>query len=78
MTGGCPTSRSWIPLLSSAVLNQASTRAFFPGTPSNEFWSSSPRADSQDNAWHVSFMHGFVEGSSQSSHRRVRLVRAGQ
>ncbi len=51
---------------------------FFPNTPSNWFWSSSPDADYSGYAWLVYFSDGYVSDSKKYYTRYVRLVRAGQ
>ena len=48
---------------------------FFPNTPSNWFWSSSP-ANQSNVAWFVDFNHGGI--ARASSARYARLVRGGQ
>ncbi|MCF8168920.1 MAG: DUF1566 domain-containing protein [Rhodoferax sp.] len=49
----------------------------FPNTPSSDFWSGSPYADS-DVAWSVNFVYGEVYYRSRRSNDAVRLVRGGQ
>jgi hypothetical protein len=50
----------------------------FPNTASSAFWSSSPDAWSEYDAWSVDFNNGYSNSSSRTSARRVRLVRGGQ
>ncbi|WP_201245725.1 DUF1566 domain-containing protein [Halochromatium salexigens] len=47
---------------------------FFPNTPSNWFWSSSPYASNSYSAWHVNFVHGGVDYGSKYGGERVRLI----
>jgi hypothetical protein len=51
---------------------------FFPITPSQPFWSSSPDASYSGRAWLVNFDYGRVYAVSKVFTSRVRLVRAGQ
>ena len=55
---------------------------YFPNTPSAGFWSASPYADYNADAWHVSFYYGYDSFHySHYRHRtpnRLRLVRGGQ
>jgi len=52
--------------------------AVFPGTPSSEFWSSSPLANLTDSAWFVNFSNGPARPVSKVSTLPVRLVRGEQ
>jgi hypothetical protein len=52
--------------------------AFFPNTPSDWFWSSSPRANDAYDAWDVGFGYGYVGYYGKDSAKYVRLVRGGQ
>jgi len=52
--------------------------AVFPATASAAFWSSSPSADSGNNAWFVDFSNGRDVWNNKSSSFSVRLVRSGQ
>ncbi|MCX8517075.1 MAG: DUF1566 domain-containing protein [Rhodoferax sp.] len=48
----------------------------FPGTPSSEFWSSSPHVRDSDYAWYVSFENGVVKYyDGRDRNYYVRLVR---
>ena len=51
---------------------------FFPNTPSNWFWSSSPYAYGSGYAWIVAFGYGDVYGYGKDYDFHVRLVRGGQ
>ena len=60
-------------------INKAIDTAWFPNTPSNLFWSSSPYANyAAFAAWAVNFSNGHVYPYGLSDNYRVRLVRAGQ
>ncbi len=48
---------------------------FFPATPNESAWSSSPNAKSNANAWGVNFRDGDDEIEPKSKTYRVRLVR---
>ncbi|MFI3196356.1 MAG: DUF1566 domain-containing protein [Methylococcaceae bacterium] len=59
--------------------NPAIDTAFFPNTPSNVFWSSSPNVGYTYNAWYVNFYYGYVNDYGvRNSAFPVRLVRASQ
>jgi hypothetical protein len=49
----------------------------FPGTPGENFWSSTPLRDLTDTVWQVAFFEGglFMNGTSASTKARVRCVR---
>lgn len=51
---------------------------FFPNTPSDWFWSSSPDAESGCCAWYVEFYYGYRWGNNNLDQTYVRLVRGGQ
>jgi len=51
---------------------------WFPATPGDSMWSSSPYADNTGYAWFVNFYAGNFVGGSKSVAYRVRLVRSGQ
>lgn len=49
---------------------------FFPNTPALDFWSASPMANGQNNAWSVYFYYGSIGNNSNKNNLfRVRLVR---
>lgn len=50
----------------------------FPDTPASGFWSSSPFADSTDDAWYLYFDYGYVSDGDEHDYGHVRLVRGGQ
>jgi Protein of unknown function (DUF1566) len=52
----------------------------FPTTPGKVFWSSSPHAGSDTNAWAVDFYYGYPSGQNpkDSYYTQVRLVRGRQ
>ncbi|WP_295388981.1 DUF1566 domain-containing protein [uncultured Thiodictyon sp.] len=49
--------------------------AYFPNTPSDGFWSSSPYAGYTSSAWYVSFVDGGVGSYNRGYPLYVRLVR---
>jgi len=65
-------------LTSNDRYNPAIDTAFFPNTPSNWFWSSSPDAYGAYGAWSVGFDGGYVGGYFKYGAGYVRLVRGGQ
>jgi hypothetical protein len=50
----------------------------FSNTTSSAYWSSSPSASDDDNAWIVYFSNGYGFSSNKGDSRSVRLVRGGQ
>ncbi|GEM_PF-4176675 len=52
--------------------------AWFPNTPSSDFWSASPAASGSGFAWGLVFYDGGDGWFGRSGAGRVRLVRAGQ
>jgi hypothetical protein len=59
-------------------VNPAIDTAYFPNTPSNWFWSSSPYANYSDSAWSILFYYGDGGILYKSNGHQVRLVRSGQ
>ncbi len=51
---------------------------YFPNALDNVYWSADGRASDPVSAWVVSFANGDTGASSQTTPRRVRLVRSGQ
>lgn len=51
---------------------------YFPNTPAWLFWSGSPVAGYEYNAWFVNFYHGSAYWIGRGGAHHVRLVRAGQ
>lgn len=51
---------------------------FFPDTPSDWFWTSTPASSPSGYAWFVSFYYGSSNWTVQNSEFPVRAVRAGQ
>jgi hypothetical protein len=51
---------------------------YFPNTPSEDFWTGSPRAYDLDEAWYVYFYSGNSDHSDRYHQNLVRLVRGGQ
>ncbi len=47
----------------------------FPATLSDYFWTSSPYASDNDNAWYVYFDYGYDNRNVKNSYHYVRLVR---
>ena len=52
--------------------------AIFPNTPDSFYWSASPLADYDDDAWYVYFRNGNSYYGGKSDSYYVRAVRAGQ
>ena len=42
------------------------------------FWSASPNADNNNNAWNVNFNNGNSNNNNKNNNNHVRAVRAGQ
>ena len=61
-----------------ACYKPAINTTWFPATPSDWTWSSSPFADGSDFAWFVGFSFGNDGYDYRSDADRVRLVRSGQ
>jgi len=49
----------------------------FPGTPSNDFWSSSSYASYTFDAWYVDFNYGDVSYNYKTDNYNARCVRSG-
>lgn len=47
----------------------------FPGTPSEQFWSTTAHAGDGGTAWYVSFANGYSYSGDTGTGRRVRCVR---
>ncbi len=62
-------------LVDESRFNPAIDVNFFPGTPSDSFWSSSPVAGVASGAWIVNFYNGFTDLYDVSNTYRVRCVR---
>ena len=58
--------------------NPAIDTDFFPDTPSDWFWSTTPLARSSGYAWVVSFSYGYSGWYGRGSGGFVRAVRVGQ
>lgn len=56
--------------------NPAINASVFPSTPSSVYWSSSPAADDNDDAWGVFFDDGHDNYGYKSNSAGARLVRA--
>ncbi len=50
---------------------------YFPNTYASNFWSASPLANNQNDAWYVFFHDGQSNNYDRGSEWRVRLVRSG-
>jgi hypothetical protein len=61
-----------------ACYDPAINDTIFPNTRSDYYWSSSPSASNDGNAWLVNFSNGGDGSSGKSYDRYVRLVRGGQ
>ncbi len=62
-------------LVDRRVANPAIDSTFFPATPSDWFWTSSPLAYGSSSAWYVNFTYGLTYFDSAVSLNRVRCVR---
>ena len=60
-----------------ACSTPAINQNFFPATPYGGFWTSSPYAHYNDNAWFVSFSSGYDASVNKGDGYYVRLVRPG-
>jgi hypothetical protein len=58
--------------------NPAIDTAYFPNTKSNYYWSSSPYASNNLNAWVIFFAYGYDQAPTKNSKNFVRLVRDSQ
>ena len=50
----------------------------FPGTAPNNYWTSTTSATSDESAWYVHFLYGYVHYLDKMNYCNVRAVRAGQ
>lgn len=57
------------------AVNPSIDTSAFPGTPANQFWSSSPYVGGPNGAWYVNFNYGYVGGNFRYGNGNVRLVR---
>jgi len=58
--------------------NPAIDTEYFPDTPSDWFWTSTPYAPVAGYSWDVSFSHGYAHGGRHDHDGFVRAVRGGQ
>lgn len=71
-----PSIRELRSLLENCRVQPAINSRVFPNTPSVEYWSASPSADSPGAAWYVDFYYGLSFGTAGlSTPYRARLVR---
>lgn len=73
-----PTRQQLMSIVNNGQMKPAIDTAYFPNTPSNLFWSSSPDSYGTIYAWNVGFDLGYVNYFNKSYGMRVRLVRAGE
>jgi len=70
-----PTKDELLSIVDSSRSNPSIDTAFFPGTPSTWFWSSSPVAGSPSVGWYVYFSSGNANVYDATSMYRARCVR---
>ncbi|MBI5559069.1 MAG: DUF1566 domain-containing protein [Deltaproteobacteria bacterium] len=73
-----PTVKELSSLLVNSGISPAIDTAYFPGTVSSYYWSSTTGAYYADGAWFVHFYNGYVLNDDMSSSYYARAVRAGQ
>ena len=73
-----PTAQELLSIVHNGRDNPTIDQDYFPNTPSDWSWSSSPNASSWTRARSVNFDYGRVTDLAKESSRWVRLVRAGQ
>ena len=64
-----------ISIVNYGIYNPAINAAFFPGTNSSNYWSSTTSAGNTANAWYVYFYGGYTHYSNKTSTSYVRCVR---
>ncbi len=69
-----PAIEELITLLHTGTFNPEIDTAYFPGTVSSYYWSSSTNVFDTDNAWEVSFYNGSVYNYSKTDNYYVRCV----
>jgi hypothetical protein len=62
-------------LCTASPLSPTINTIYFPNTPSDWFWSSTPRANSSSSAWRVYFYNGYSDDNGKDSYGNVQLVR---
>jgi hypothetical protein len=73
-----PDRNDLLSIVDNSRFNPAIDTGYFPNTPASSVWSSSPYANSSDNAWYVYFWDGGVYSNVKTYGSHVRLVRGGQ
>jgi hypothetical protein len=62
-------------IVDAGQINPSINGAYFPSTPADYFWSSSPVVGSSSNAWYVTFGYGSTGNNAVSTISNVRCVR---
>ena len=70
-----PSVKELVTLVDVGQKSPAIDRTFFPNTPSDYFWTSSPLAGDPSFAWFVNFLNGYSSTSDVGNAFRVRCVR---
>lgn len=65
-------------LVEEACYSPSINSTFFPNTPNDNFWSSSPHAYYDYYAWYVNFHNGYSSNYYKYSNYYVRVVRSSQ
>ncbi|MGB1159384.1 MAG: DUF1566 domain-containing protein [Porticoccaceae bacterium] len=73
-----PTLMELMTITNKDTFNPAVDSNYFPNVRSSDYWSSSPYAGSESNAWRVSFGYGYNAYGTRSDGYHVRLVRSGE
>ncbi len=73
-----PNRRQLESLVDSGTSGPAINTAYFPRTPSVNYWSGSTRASDTTYAWYVNFGSGIVSYMSKTNTNDVRAVRGGE
>ena len=73
-----PTVAEFSSIANKGTFNPAIDTNYFPNTASSRFWSSSPVADIDDEAWTIAFDYGYDAYGFRDGDYRVRIVRSGQ
>jgi hypothetical protein len=70
-----PTAPELLSIVDRTLSAPAIDSTVFPGVAYDDFWSSSPKVGSSDEAWSVNFGYGTPGGSTKTFTLRVRCVR---